>query len=57
VEPFLEGIQVNNRFVIVYSKFDISCAMDRQAAVACSGYLHEDAVKIAVNVLVYGLNQ
>ena len=57
VEPFLEGIQINNRFVIVYSKYDISCAMDRQAAVACSGYLHEDAVKIAVNVLVYGLNQ
>ncbi|MFM8219089.1 MAG: DUF4159 domain-containing protein, partial [Planctomycetaceae bacterium] len=57
VEPFLEGVQINNRYVIVYSKYDSSCALDRQSAVACSGYVHEDAVKIAVNVLVYGLNQ
>jgi len=56
VEPFLEGLLINERFVVVYSKYDISCAMERQAAVACTGYLHEDAVKIAVNVLVYGLN-
>lgn len=57
VEPFLEGIIVNNRYVVVYSKYDISCALERQASVACTGYIHEDAVKMAVNILVYGLNQ
>ncbi len=57
VEPFLEGILVNNRYVVVYSKYDISCALERQASVACNGYIHEDAVKLAVNILVYGLNQ
>ena len=57
VEPFLEGIAINNRYVVVYSKYDISCALERQSSVACTGYVHEDAVRIAVNILVYGLNQ
>lgn len=57
VEPFLEGIEINGRFVVVYSKYDISCALERQASVACTGYVHEDAVRIGVNVILYFLNQ
>ena len=57
VEPFLEGIEVNGRYVVVYSKYDISCALQRQSSVACTGYLHEDAVKIGVNVILYALLQ
>ncbi len=57
VEPFLEGIEINGRWVVVYSKYDISCALERQASVACTGYVHEDAVKIGVNVILYFLNQ
>ena len=56
-EPFLEGIEINGRWVVVYSKYDISCALERQASVACTGYVHEDAVKIGVNVILYFLNQ
>ncbi|MBI3862688.1 MAG: DUF4159 domain-containing protein [Planctomycetia bacterium] len=57
VEPFLEGIEINGRYVIVYSKYDISCALERQASVACTGYVHEDAVRIGINVILYFLNQ
>jgi hypothetical protein len=57
VEPFLEGIEINGRYVVVYSKYDISCALERQAAVGCTGYVHEDAVKLAVNAVVYALLQ
>jgi hypothetical protein len=57
VEPFLEGIEINGRYVVVYSKYDISCALERQASVACTGYVHEDAVRIGVNVILYFLNQ
>jgi hypothetical protein len=57
VEPFLEGVEINGRFVVVYSKYDISCALERQASVACTGYVHEDAVRIGVNVILYFLNQ
>jgi hypothetical protein len=57
VEPFLEGIEINNRFVVIYSKYDISCALERQSSVACTGYLHDDAVRIGVNVVLYSLLQ
>src|SRR5205807_8178114 len=57
VEPFLEGIEINGRYVVVYSKYDISCALERQAWVACTGYVHDDAVRIAVNVVLYALLQ
>jgi hypothetical protein len=56
-EPFLEGIEINGRFVVIYSKYDISCALERQASVACVGYVHDDAVKIGVNVILYALLQ
>ena len=56
-EPFLEGIQIKGRYCVIYSKYDISCALERQASVACAGYDHRDAVKIAVNVIRYALLQ
>lgn len=54
-EPFLEAVEINGSFVIVYSKYDLSCALERQASAACAGYLTEDAVKIAVNVVLYSI--
>ena len=57
VEPFLEGIQIDGRWAIIYSKYDISCALERQASVACAGYLPEDAVKIGINVILYAMLQ
>lgn len=51
--PFLEGIKVNGRYVVIYSKYDISCALERQASVACTGYIPDDAVRLAVNVVLY----
>ncbi|MFN0052230.1 MAG: DUF4159 domain-containing protein, partial [Planctomycetales bacterium] len=37
VEPFLEGIEINGRYVVLYSKYDISCALERQTSVVCTG--------------------
>jgi hypothetical protein len=56
-EPLLEGIELNGRYCIIYSKYDLSCALERQASVACAGYEHHDAVRIAVNVIRYALLQ
>lgn len=56
-EPLFEGIELNGRFVVVYSRYDISCALERQQTAACAGYLNEDAVKLAVNVILYSLYQ
>ncbi|QDT51959.1 hypothetical protein Pan258_60560 [Symmachiella dynata] len=57
VEPLLEGIEIDGRIAVIYSKFDISCALERQSSVACAGYVHEDAVKIALNVVLYSIAQ
>ena len=56
-KPHLEGIEVNGRLVVIYSKYDISCALERQASVACAGYTSEDAVRLAVNVVLYSMGQ
>ncbi len=56
-EPFLEGIQLKGRYCVIYSKFDISCAVERQSWVGCAGYDSHDAVRIFVNVIRYALLQ
>lgn len=56
-QPFLEGIEIDGRFAVIYSKYDISCALERQASVACAGYVPEDAEKIALNIILYALLQ
>jgi Domain of unknown function (DUF4159) len=57
VEPYLEGIEVEGRLVVIYSKLDISCALERQASIACAGYVEKDALKIGINVMLYALLQ
>ncbi|HET6423237.1 MAG TPA: DUF4159 domain-containing protein [Planctomycetaceae bacterium] len=57
VDPVLEGVEVDGRFVIVYSKYDLSCALERQAALSCEGYVSEDATRIATNIVLYSLKK
>ncbi|GAB4145862.1 MAG: DUF4159 domain-containing protein [Planctomycetaceae bacterium] len=57
VEPFLEGIEIDGRLVVIYSKYDISCALEQQSSIACAGYVRKDALKIAINILMYSMLQ
>ncbi len=57
VEPYLEGVEIDGRYVVIYSKYDISCALERQTSAACAGYIPEDALRIAINVVMYALLQ
>lgn len=56
-EPFLEGIEINGRLAVIYSRYDISCALERQASASCSGYVFDDALRLAVNVVLYAMLQ
>ena len=56
-EPFLEGIEIDGRYVVIYSKYDISCALERQSTAACEGYVQEDAFRIAHNIVMYAMLQ
>jgi hypothetical protein len=55
--PELEGIKVgtDGRYAVIFSKYDLSCALEKHDSVECEGYLRDDAEKIALNVLLYSL--
>lgn len=57
VPPDLEGIKFGDRWGVVFSPFDMSCALERQATLECRGYTREDAARIGLNVLLYSLQQ
>ncbi len=49
--PQLEGVKVDGRWAIIYSKYGIGCTLDRDHDADCKGYLWEDAGRIGVNAL------
>jgi hypothetical protein len=51
--PELEGIKVGSdgRYAVIFSKYDLSCALEKHDSVECEGYIRTDAEKIAINVL------
>lgn len=57
VPPDLEGIKFGDRWGVVFSQFDISCALEGHATIGCQGYTREDATRIGLNVLLYSLQQ
>ncbi len=51
--PQLEGVKINGHWAIIYSKFDIGCALERHTGIDCKGYTYESALNIAANVVIY----
>ncbi len=56
-EPQLEGINIDGRWAVIFSPYDISCALESHEAIGCRGYTQEDAARLGLNVLLYSLNQ
>jgi hypothetical protein len=55
VAPELEGLQLGGRYGVVFSKYDLSCALERQNSLECTGYARDDAAKIAINIVLFSL--
>jgi hypothetical protein len=51
--PELEGVKLDDHWAIIYSKYDIGCALERNTQLSCKGYTHSSAVRIATNIVVY----
>ncbi len=51
--PQLEGVKVDGRWAIIYSKFDLGCALERHSGLDCKGYTYDSAVRIAGNIVIY----
>jgi hypothetical protein len=57
VAPHLEGIKLGNRWVIIYSKYDIGCALEKHQSTDCLGHDHESALKLGSAVVLYALRR
>ncbi len=53
MDPYLEGIQIDGRWVVLYSKYDIGCALERSQSSDCVGYDHASALRIATAAVRY----
>ncbi len=50
--PELEGLKFNGHWAVIYSKLDLTCALDRDAEIECKGYTHESALRIMGNIVI-----
>jgi len=57
VPPELEGAKLDGHYVVVFSPYDISCALEKHDSLECRGYTREDAARIGLNVLLYANQQ
>lgn len=57
VAPALEGIKVEGRWAVIYSKYDIGCALEKHASSDCLGHDHANALKLASAVVMYSLQR
>jgi hypothetical protein len=53
--PLLEGIKIDDRWVVIYSKYDLGCALERHQSSDCLGYDHASALRIGSAVVFYML--
>ena len=51
--PQLEGVQIDGHWAVIYSRYDLGCALERQQGLDCKGYTHDSALNIAANIVLY----
>jgi hypothetical protein len=51
--PQLEGIKIDGHWAVIYSKYDLGCALERHQGLDCKGYNYESALRIATNIVIY----
>jgi len=57
VDPLIEGIEIDGRFVVMFSPYDLSCALENRPSLECRGYTSKDAARLATNVILYAMQQ
>lgn len=55
--PALEGVKVDGRWVVIYSKYDIGCAIEGHKSTDCLGHDRDSALKLAAAALLYSLKR
>jgi hypothetical protein len=57
VEPMLEGVKIGGRWVVIYSKYDIGCALEKHQSSECLGHDHDSALKLGSAAVLYALKR
>jgi Domain of unknown function (DUF4159)/Prenyltransferase and squalene oxidase repeat len=55
--PKLEFASIEDHVAVVFSPLDLSCALESRHSLQCHGYVRDDAARIGINVLLFGLQQ
>ena len=53
--PRLEGVKINGRWVVIYSRYDIGCALEKHQSTDCLGHDYDSAVTLAKAAVLYAL--
>jgi hypothetical protein len=57
VPPALEGVKIDGRWVVIYSRYDIGCALEKHPSGDCLGHTFESAVQLGKAVVQYALKR
>jgi hypothetical protein len=57
VPPQLEGVKIDGRWAIIYSKYDLGCAMEGHKSSDCLGHTRDSALRLAAAAVIYALRQ
>jgi Domain of unknown function (DUF4159) len=57
VKPSLEGVKLNGRWVVIYSRYDIGCALEHHPTPGCLGHDYSSAVALGKAAVLYALKR
>lgn len=57
IKPLLEAVEIDGRLAVVFSPYDISCALLNHASLECRGYVPQDAASLGLNIVLFALQQ
>lgn len=55
--PIIEAGYAEGRMVVAFSPLDMSCALESRHSLQCKGYVREDAARLGINLILFGLQQ
>lgn len=57
VPPALEGVKIKGRWVVIFSPYDIGCALEKHQSSNCLGHDHASAMQLARAAVLYALRR
>jgi len=57
VAPSLEGVQWKGRWVVIYSKYDLGCALEKRPSSDCVGHDYDSALRLGSAAVMYYLKK